>query len=223
MSLSVNEFFAEARAAEEKYTKAFETKLESLSDELLAKYAAVLESHKRLIENGCLPSPFRLTDEARRQPGYFRDTSAFRVQLEGVLPTVAKHELSYLNGFGVYNALAWCARRKAKLGDANTGESEHAQYLGLSFAFHAVADEIAMARRDYFKQVLVHGTSIANSQCEAFEARHTDMYSKAYTESLETAQSEFRRFLLSETAKQQARVVVHKSGDKFARDGGDKQ
>lgn len=219
MPLDLNTFFNAAQEAEAKFTKALNQKLEELLDELLATYTTVLESHRRLIGNGCLPSPFRLTDEARRQPGYFRDTSSFRTELESVLPTVAKHELSYLNGFGVYNSLAWCARRKAGLGKEGTGEAEHARFLGLSWAFHRVADEIAMARRDYFKQVLTHGTAIANSQCEAFEARHTDMYSTAYTESLATTQSEFRKFLLTETAKQRAKSVVHGSSSKKSGDG----
>lgn len=211
MALTITEFFRAAREAEGAFTKAFNARLEDLSDELLRSYTSVLESHRRLIENGCLPSPFRLTDEAKRQPGFFKDTSAFRRDLEEVLPTVAKHELSYLNGFGAYNALAWCARRKAKLEDASGGTLEHARFLGLSHAFHAVADEIAMARRDYFKQVLSHGLQIASSQCEAYEAKHTEMYSRAYTESLASAQSDFRRFLLSETAKQRAKVAVHGS------------
>jgi len=197
--------------AESRFTKAFENKLEDLSDELLSTYTAVLESHRRLIEIGCLPSPFRLTEEARRQPGFFKDTSEFRKELEGVLPTVAKHELSYLNGFGVYNALAWCSKRKAKLESPEGGEKEHARFLGLANAFHHVADEIAMARRDYCKQVLSHGLAIANSQCEAYEARHHDMYSTAYSETMATSQSEFRRFLLTETAKQRAKSVVHGS------------
>lgn len=159
--------------------------------------------------NGCLPSPFRLTEEARRQPGFFKDTSKFREKLEEVLPSVAKHELSYLNGFGVFNNLAWCARRKARFEGEFEATVEQACYLGLSFAFNYCADQIAKARHDYFRQVLEHGIAIANSQCACYEATSTTMYSDFYSSALENAQSEFRKFLLSETAKQRAKADVH--------------
>ena len=71
MSLSVSQFFLEARAAEEQFTNAFDTKLESLDDAHLSTYSSVLESHDRRVCICCLPSPFRWTDDAIRQARFF--------------------------------------------------------------------------------------------------------------------------------------------------------
>lgn len=88
---------------------------------------------------------------------------------------------------------------------------------------HGIAFELSIARRDYFKQVINHGPTIENSKFGSFEVRHMDVYSQLYSDSIANAHRKVRKFLLSETTKQNAKTNILGSMAGSSSDGGSKQ
>lgn len=209
MTITLDQFFNHATETEQKFKDAFTKKsLNSLDDSLLAYYAKVLESHERRITIGMCEYPFTLTAIGRRCPGFYKCESDFQSKLAQALPGVAKHEFQYLNSSGLWHAISETARQKSLSNGENLSE-EHAKYLGLSWALKRVGDQIQLARYDYFAQVVESGVAVAKSLAEAFEASSMGVYCDAFSSGLSTLQSDFRKFLASGTAKQQAKATVH--------------
>lgn len=210
MTLTLSEFFIEATTVEKKFGEGFRRKdIRELEEDLLSCYARVLESHERKVIIGLSETPYSISRQGRRRLGFFRCETEFQSKLHAVLPSAAKHEIHYLNSSGFWGALADIAKQKS----VSVSESitlEHARFLGLSWALRRVSDQILLARYDYFSQAIESGTAVAKSFAEAFEASATSVYSDKYREGLSTLQSDFRKFLAPETAKQQAKSNVHK-------------
>lgn len=208
MTNTLAQHSAESYRAEREYCDAFRKKFaQDLSEDLLSCYASVLESHERRITIGMCLSPFSLSRRGRRQPGFFKCEDEFQKKLEAVLPSAAKHELHYLNASGLWSAMPSTAKEKSRLGD--TATLDHARYLGLSWALKWVSGQIQLARYDHFTETVENGAVVAKSLAEAFESSTLGVYSEEFTSGLSTMQADFKRFLASETAKQQAKANVH--------------
>lgn len=208
MTPTLNGYLDEARRVEYLYREAFKKKsLDSMSTELLTCYATVLESHARRVTIGMCEFPFTISRIGRRCPGFFKCNDEFYAKLIEEVPSAAKHEFHYHNASGAWHGLADTSKRKS-VSNGNPFSLLHARYLGLSWAFAAVGNQVQPARYDFFAQVVESGSAVAKSLAEAFEASAMNVYSEQFSDGLATSQSDLRKFLDSETAKQRAKSSV---------------